>query len=49
MGLSTAYSPAGSGLVPAPLGAGAGAARRLSAQVRRPRLATVRCSVDAAK
>ncbi|KAG0524066.1 hypothetical protein BDA96_07G177800 [Sorghum bicolor] len=47
MGLSTAYSPAGSGLVPAPLGAGA--ARRRSVQVRRPRLATVRCSVvDAA-
>uniref|UniRef100_P37229 Malate dehydrogenase [NADP] 2, chloroplastic n=1 Tax=Sorghum bicolor TaxID=4558 RepID=MDHP2_SORBI len=47
MGLSTAYSPAGSGLVPAPL---ARAARRRSVQVRRPRLATVRCSVvDAAK
>ena len=50
MGLSTAYSPAGSRLVTTPLGAGA--ALRRSVQLLRPRrapLATVRCSVDAAK
>ncbi|CAO2207602.1 unnamed protein product [Urochloa humidicola] len=50
MGLSTAYSPAGSRLATAPLAAGA--ARRASVQLLRPRrhlLATVRCSVDAAK
>ncbi|KAK8451727.1 hypothetical protein SEVIR_6G256400v4 [Setaria viridis] len=52
MGLSTAYSPAGSRLATPPLGAAA-TARRRSVQPLRPRrhhlLATVRCSVDAAK
>ena len=50
MGLSTAYSPPGSRLVTTPLAAGA--ALRRSVQLLRPRrapLATVRCSVDAAK
>ncbi|CAO2169965.1 unnamed protein product [Urochloa humidicola] len=50
MGLSTAYSPAGSRLAAAPLAAGA--ARRASVQrlrPHRPLLATVRCSVDATK
>ncbi|KAG2585784.1 hypothetical protein PVAP13_6KG413200 [Panicum virgatum] len=50
MGLSTAYSPPGSRLVTTPLAAGA--ALRRSVQLLLPRrapLATVRCSVDAAK